>query len=371
MVIYTKILILSYNCFNSVDSVATSLKEACDSNNIDNKILDSLIYIKPKIKKYLIDRYNSVLKRLLKKSYNKQLKNLYEKAVLADPVYSEKEIIVDDLIDYLNSNNFTHVISTHIAGMQIMTEIKKRVDIKCFGVLTDYSYFSFFDKLNLDGYFLPDQDIIDSFKNKGIENVIDTGIPVPENYIDLVGRNAARNFLIVPDKMHFYLLFGYGLPYEYISDICDSICKIDHNNCRIYVVLDRDSFIKDKLEEKYKESQYVYLISYTNKISVYIEAADVVITRPDGIIATESVICNTPIVFTSPFLENEKANVNFFCKKELAIAGLNTKDIADKSVGLLNNLAISQRIHSIQKRFAQFKPANIIIQYLKNFQNKK
>ena len=77
------------------------------------------------------------------------------------------------------------------------------------------------------------------------------------------------------------------------------------NNKRIYTVL----------QKQFQNNPRVHILGYTNRVADYMDACDVIFTKPGGLTSTEALVKRIPIVHTAPIPGCETANRNFFVKK--------------------------------------------------------
>lgn len=63
----------------------------------------------------------------------------------------------------------------------------------------------------------------------------------------------------------------------------------------------------------------VHVLGYTSHVAVYMEACDVIFTKPGGLSSTEAAVKQIPIVHTAPIPGCETKNVEFFTSHGMSI----------------------------------------------------
>lgn len=84
-----------------------------------------------------------------------------------------------------------------------------------------------------------------------------------------------------------------------------------HNDEHIVIICGNNTKIKRILQNEFKFNKRVHVIGYTNQVSLFMDACDVIYTKPGGLTSTEALVKNIPIVHTAPIPGCEAANVLF------------------------------------------------------------
>ena len=61
-------------------------------------------------------------------------------------------------------------------------------------------------------------------------------------------------------------------------------------------------------------------MGYTDHIAAYMDASDVLFTKPGGLTSTEAAVKGIPIVHTNPIPGCETENLNFYLEKGLSVS---------------------------------------------------
>ena len=77
--------------------------------------------------------------------------------------------------------------------------------------------------------------------------------------------------------------------------------------------------MESSLLEEFKNNENIHIIGYTDLVSDYMDACDVVFTKPGGLTSTEAAVKNIPIVHTAPIPGCETKNMEFFVFRGMSV----------------------------------------------------
>ena len=79
-------------------------------------------------------------------------------------------------------------------------------------------------------------------------------------------------------------------------------------------------------------------------MSLYMDSADLCLTKPGGISITEAVVKKLPMVFVNAVAGCEQYNMDFFVKMGAAVTSASTKELAKESIRILESEARRQKM---------------------------
>ncbi|MBR6902303.1 MAG: hypothetical protein IKN39_00220 [Clostridia bacterium] len=97
------------------------------------------------------------------------------------------------------------------------------------------------------------------------------------------------------------------------------------NNRRLY-----SSLIKEKAPN-------VTVVGYTSRIPIYMDAADVILTKPGGLSSTEAAVKHLPMIFIDAVPGCETRNLDFFISHGFADTGDTAHALSDLVCDYLQN----------------------------------
>ena len=366
-----KILILSCNTGEGHNSAAHAIEDAASARGIETVITDPISFGSERIKTWVSSGYNNIIKRtprLFGAIY--KAGDLIDKTRLKSPIYFANAIYSDHLVDYIVNEGIDAVVSTHLFGMEATTALKRRkkIDIPCYGVLTDYTRIPFFAETSLDGYFVPHEDLRIDLLKRGIpyDRIYPTGIPVGLRFGEHIGRDEARRQLgILPGK-RIYLIMSGGVGCGNLNAMCDELLNIEDTDFAAYVLVGRNKSLEQSVNERYGNNPHIKVVPFTKKVNLYMEAADVMLSKPGGLSSTEAAVANVPLIHVMTIPGCETKNVEFFSSHGMSIYGNNEKDAIRKAKKLVFDPEASEKMRENQRRNTHADAAIQIMNIVEN-----
>ena len=84
-----------------------------------------------------------------------------------------------------------------------------------------------------------------------------------------------------------------------------------NDNDRVICICGRNEDILSSIREEFAEDSRIKAVGFTDKVSVLMDARDVLFTKPGGITSTEAIIRNIPLIHTAPIPGLEDRNDRF------------------------------------------------------------
>lgn len=320
-----KVLILSCNTGEGHNSAARALMDELDRRDIKSEMVDPLSFISESTSKFISACYNNMIKKtplafgVMYKGAEK-----FSDTELTSPVYWVTIGCAGKLLNYIRDNHFDAVISTHLFGMTALTAIRKRLDdsIPSYGVFTDYTVYPFIGETSIDAYFYPQVALEADMLAHGLsrETIVPTGIPVRAAFNHRIDKAAAREQLGLPQDKKILLVMTGGVGCENMIALCDEVVAATDDRVVAAVMVGRNEEMKTKLTERYGEDGRIRPVPFTTLVNVYMNAADVLITKAGGLSTTEAAVANVPIVHVKSIPGCETYNVQFFSEHGLSLS---------------------------------------------------
>lgn len=330
-----KILILSCNTGEGHNSAAYAIYEALQEINVECEVMDALRFAGEKSSAIVESSFNSILVHaptvfgLVYKAGD-----LYSATKLTSPVYLVNALYAKRLYEYISGNAFDAVICTHLFPMEAMTYIRRKcaLNAKCYAVLTDYTCIPFLEETKMDAYLLPHDSVVAECIKSGIPKyrLFVTGLPVAKRFINRMKKPDARNYLVIPANRKMYLIMTGGIGCGNILELCNEILRGEDrdDDTSVYVLAGRNSDLKGSIEKRYKNDDRIQAITFTEKVDIYMSAADVLLSKPGGISSTEASAVNVPLVHTMAIPGCETKNAEFFAAHGMSLYAENAKEAA-------------------------------------------
>lgn len=361
-----KVLILSCGTGEGHNSAAQAIGEALKKRGIDYVLADPIAFGSEKAKGFVTASYNNMIKKI-PAAFGALYKagDLYSSTKLISPVYFANSLYAGNLKNYITENNFDRVICTHLFAMEAMTAVRNKTNchIPCYGVLTDYTCVPFFAETKMDGYFIPDEAIQKELIDKKIpsEKVISSGIPVSAKFKAHIDKDAARNYLVIPQSKAVFLIMSGGVGCGNILELCDELINRNETNYVAYILVGRNSELKEKIDVRYANHPQIQAVTFTEKVNLYMNAADVLISKPGGLSSTEAAVANVPLVHMLAFSGCESKNLAFFKAREMSVGAANSKEAIVAAWELIHDEEKSERMRTMQRKYIKTDAAEQIV----------
>ena len=349
-----KVLILSCDTGEGHNSAAAAVAGALTQRGIESHVFDPLVLAGKYAERFVSGAYTTIMKKA-PSAFNALYRagDIYSSTGITSPVYHANARYAANLRAFIETNGYDRVVCTHLYPMETLTAIRKSGDftVPCYGVLTDYTCIPFLAETDLDGYFIAHEDLRAELVEKGIpsDRIIVTGIPVDEKFAHHMEKAAARNYLAIPQNQDVFLIMSGGIGVGNAGAICDEILRRHSGAYTVYILVGRNSDLKQTLDEKYAGNEHVRIVTFTKKVNVYMNAADVMISKPGGLTSTEAAVAQVPLVQLLVYTACEAPNIAFFSSHGLSERAENAADAAEKAVALVRDKARAEAMREAQR----------------------
>lgn len=312
-----RVLILSCHTGEGHNSAAYAVHEAFQRNGDASEVMDALRFGGERPTKLVTSAFNTIIRRtpgVFGFAYAIGVR--YSATGTTSPIYLANAVYAKKLLAYILESRFDAVLCTHLFAMESLTYLRRREGLftKCYGVLTDYTCFPFLAETEMDGYFIPHEDLLEECVGKGLprEKIFCTGIPVSQRFTHRLTRSEARSHLVIPENLRMYLIMTGGIGCGQVMDLCEKILERADGETVIYVLCGRNARLRADIAERYRNDLRVRAMVFTKKVNIYMNAADVLLSKPGGMTSTEAAVANVPLVHTMVIPGCETRNAAFF-----------------------------------------------------------
>ena len=347
-----RVLILSCNTGEGHNSAAKAIKECFDRNFVECDIMDCLAFWSPKMSEIVSAGHVFFYKNMPK---------LYGAGYRFEEQHPPKDggrLNIDlarrageRVYQLIQAKGYGAVICTHVFAAILMTSIKKRhgYTVKSYFVATDYTCSPGVASADVDVFFIPHEKLIPEFIKCGVkeERIAVSGIPVRAAFYKERNRLDAIAELKLPaDKRHVLMMsgsMGCGPIAELAKTLSDSIPKDTY----MTVICGRNKKICDELIETAGSMDNMRVVGFSDKIPEYMDASELIITKPGGLSSTEAAAKNLPMVFVEAVPGCETHNLDFFVSNGFAYSGVDTKAIAER---VIYSLSVPDELNNMRAR---------------------
>ena len=320
-----KILILSCNTGEGHNSCAKALQIAMQRRGINCEIQDTLALVSEGLSQrvgdaYLFSTRGSLFEFVYK--FGGFVSNNID--AWQSLVYGANRLYAKKLYDHIKKHHIDVVVCVHLFPAEAITALKRnmQLDISSYFIMTDYTCIPFLQETDLDYYIIPHEHLIEEFAEKGLprKKIVPIGIPVDETKFStrLTKTQARAQFMksISNPNLHldghWYLVMSGSMGFGNVEQLIAQLLQDIRTEDSIICVCGRNESLLHSLQGQFAEQRQLCLLGFTNQVSVLMDAADVVFTKPGGITSTEAIVKNIPIIHTHPIPGLENHNAHFF-----------------------------------------------------------
>lgn len=259
------------------------------------------------------------------------------------PCYLANMPYAGSLYDFITENGYDTIVAPHVFPSEAITRILRKHQgasrLKTYFVGTDYAYPYFLHDTELDYYFIPHPDLVDSFAEAGIprEKIVPAGIPVASAFTEKTKKKEARRRLGLPEEDNLLLVMTGSMGFGNTEALVENLLRRIPENTHILVMGGNNTRMKERLRTKYGAEPRLRVLDFTKEVSLYMNASDVLFTKPGGLSSTEAAVGGIPFIHTDPIPGWEEDNIKFFHAHGLCEYGKDPEELALKALYLLAN----------------------------------
>lgn len=347
-----RILVLSCGTGGGHNSAAKAIVDELNRHNATADFIEYLDIINPRIRNLVNNLYIKSTTgngRIFKRVY--KLGTLYDNTNFKSPVYVLNSLAKKKLYEYIKSNNYDYIATTHLFAAQALTCIKKEYsDIHFIEICTDYTYIPFWRETNPDFIIVPHKDLVQNFEEKGVnrDKIVPIGIPVYKDFSMDLEKEKCYNELKLDKTKKYTLIMTGSMGFGNTIQIVDELSK--RVNATNIVICGSNKKLQGELKSKYPLDK-VIPIGFTNKISKYMRISNVLLTKPGGLTTTEAGTINIPIIHTMPIPGCENYNAEFFEKRGMSKKCNTIEEICEETQRLMNDDDLRNQMIENQKKY--------------------
>lgn len=365
-----KVLILSCNTGQGHNSAGLAVKEELDRRGIPCEMKDALSLAKRRASKTISGAYIGLATHapsMFGAIY--RLGGAISSCKRKSPVYYANARYAQSLRAYIEDNGFDVVVTPHLFPAETLTWLRRKegFSVPSYAVATDYTCIPFWEETELDGYFLPHQDLIPEFVEKGIpqEKLLPTGLPVSGRYLLHTEQEEARRALDLPENAPVFLVMTGSMGFGDISSFTLDLLLTCPKEARIVILTGNNQSLKARIDADFSRENRVRTVPFTGKVPLYMDACDVLLSKPGGLTSTEAAVKNVPLVHTRPIPGCETRNAAFFSGRGLSLFAESPKEAARAAASLSGSQELRDKMRRCQRETIPGRAAEQIVDLLR------
>jgi processive 1,2-diacylglycerol beta-glucosyltransferase len=357
-----KVLILTVTAGEGHNSTATAIETVLQDRGIDCSVLDTCLKINrglydiiskgyllstaefKKTYAFLYSRFENRKRNSYTPSFTRTAYNMIKKKVQEHIALYAPDVIV-----------YTHVFAGVL--LDVMRE-KGKIDagIRTVGIVTDFVMHPFWeDVLRTDRVVIPNEMLVPAARRKGFSDaqIVPSGIPIRPQFAEAIGKAEARAELGLDPEKPTILLMGGSMGYGSLAKTMQEIDALP-TDFQVISVCGRNQKAKEEIDAiSFRKT--VRNFGYTEQISLLMDAADCIVTKPGGLTTSEALAKNLPLIISNPIPGHEERNTEFLVNNGAAMVVSKTYDLADAIYQLFYD---ETRLDSMRRNIALLRKPN-------------
>ena len=355
-----KILILSCNTGGGHNSAAKALKEVFTKKGNTADIKDVLAFGGQKASDLVCDAYIEMVKKTPKLfgeiyKMGSKIGQLNQQKGIRSPVYYINKLYQDALEAYIKDNGYDAVVCVHIFAAEAMTNLKKhhKLTIPFYFIATDYYISPMLEETTPNAIFIAHKDSTFTYLNRGIPKklIVPSGIPVSSQFTTKRDKDKIRKKFGLEPQDKVILLMSGSMGFGDLIDTARYIFDNGNADTKVIAITGHNKELYKELEKDFAGETRLKLVGFTDKVSDYMDASDVLLTKPGGLSSTEALAKGIAIVHTAPIPGCETENVQFFTEHHLSLCAKDSQDAGRLAVKLLEDEFLRNQILAAQNNY--------------------
>ena len=292
------------------------------NKDINVKIVDSLLYISPILNKTVTGGY-VYLATKTPKLYGKLYDLTNKDHKLANFVTRLNNIFANKLLHLIDEFRPDIIITTHPFPTEMVSRLKskKEINIPLICKMTDYAPHKAWINDKVDAYIVANDDMVTKMVTEGVDSrcIYPYGIPVDEVFFEEKEKQLVIEELGLDKNLPTILMMAGSFGVSNVFDVYENLIDIDLD-FQIILVTGRNQKLYNHFEEVIgSSSKKTKLIYFTDEINKFMQASDIIITKPGGLTVTEALACNIPMAVFDAIPGQEEENAEFLLKHNMAV----------------------------------------------------
>ena len=337
-----KVLVLSCNTGQGHNSAGRALVREFEKRGMPCEMADARAFDSPLVSQVVCGIHNQGsihLPRIY--GFGVSVARALDKLSKRSVCYMANSTYAAALNEYIVKNGFDTLVIPHVFPSEAITKIRRKYGTRftAYFVGTDYAYPPFLSDTDLDGYFIPHKDLMLGFAGAGMngDKLFPVGIPVSEAFSQRIDQSEARRTLGLPEEGNILLIMTGSMGYGDTEPLVKDLLKRISPHTTVVVMGGNNEKMKNRLRNRYGNHSRLRIIDFTKQVSLYMDAADILFTKPGGLSSTEAAVKGIPTIHTKPIPGWEEENIEFFRKHGLSLAGNTPDDLVTHALWLLGN----------------------------------
>ena len=257
------------------------------------------------------------------------------------PVYWANMRYAKELAAHIQNEGFDAVVTSHLYPAEALSFLKrrKRLPVPFYTVMTDYDCSPFWEETIPDRCFTPSEEVSQICVRRGMppERLTATGIPVRLSASKRAGKQAARAALGFEPDAHLVVVMGGSMGGGRMEGVVRELLNTLDADTRVAALCGNNRRLGKRMAARFSREARLRVVGHTKQAALWMEACDVLLTKPGGLSSTEAAVIGVPLVLTAPIPGCETLNAAYFQRHGLAKRAFQPKRAAVEARRLLGD----------------------------------
>ncbi|MDF2572855.1 MAG: ugtP 1 [Sporomusa sp.] len=225
------------------------------------------------------------------------------------------QILAGRMLDYINKLQPSAIVCTHATPAGLVAWLKKKglVTVPTAAIITDFTVHRLWVYPEFDLYFVAHSAMSEYLVQYGVSPaaVAITGIPVNDSFSQPNDKGLVLDKLGLTQDRKTILVMGGGagiLPIDEILKLCNEIDR----PLQLVAVAGKNRQLHQKLVQLEPVIRHpVKILSYVDNVHELMSIADLLISKPGGMSASEALAMGLPLIIYHPIPGQEEANTRY------------------------------------------------------------
>ncbi len=325
-----KVLILSCDTGEGHNSAGKAINERFHEMGIECDMADTMAIAGKNVSKVVSDSYLKATSSSGNAfgfiySVGKTVSNVNESIGAKSPVYAANALYRNRLASYISDGGYDVAVTPHLFPAECLTSLNrsKNFNFPFVSIATDYTCIPFWTEIEPTYCTIPHSSLLEQFSKMKLseEQFLPFGIPVSGRFNKKIPKDEACQALGLDPNLPTLLIMSGSMGYGNIEELIKALLDKFGADAQMLVLCGNNDKMREQLAEKFSEAAHIAFLPFTDKVSLLMDAADIVFTKPGGLTSTEVAVKNVPLAHTAPIPGCESLNIKFFEKNNLSING--------------------------------------------------
>ncbi len=376
-----KVLVMTVTAGEGHNTTAKSIAASLEKLGAETMVVDTCRAINPLFYHFIAKGYLLAVSPALAPVYafgygslENRRKNAYRHSMTRF-LYSRMRKKIRKIIESFQPDV---IVYTHVFAGIALDVIRQKDGLlpKTVGIVTDFAMHPYWEEALRSDYVVVANDlVIPAAERKGFrkEQILPIGIPIRESFADATPKATARRELSLDPDKPTLLLMGGSMGHGHLVKRLLALDRLPVD-LQIIVICGNNKKAKRKIDQL-KTEKPLLVFGFTDKVSLCMDAADCIVSKPGGLTTSESLAKRLPMVICDPIPGQEDRNEAFLVNNGAAVAMMKGYDLSMAILQLFSHESRLSAMHScidyIRRPYATRELCELVLRLARETQKER